>query len=240
VLGVVLLVPSIAVHRRHANHRDDGLVDAFARTVFASLPQNAVLFSWGAERSFPLQYRQTVFGDRRDVALINADQITLPWYREEASRRLGLRLPRTPGSADDATEAALIAARLRPRRPVYLEGAAMPSMIKAIGYKPSGIVAEVVDGPGVKPPDSLTDLEHLVTTQQQRAGIVGGREQRRFPNEIVVQSFVVAELEVATAFYNAHDYVGAERHLLAALRLDPDNRRIPGQLDQVRNQPRTR
>jgi hypothetical protein len=238
-IAIAIVVPSAIVHHRPANHRArNGVVDAHARTVFAALPQHAVLLSWGAERAFPLQYAQTVDHRRPDVVLVTADQLGLDWYRDQASRRLGVDLGPPPPASErpQATAAAFVGQwrRDHPERPLYLDGAAMPSLIQTVGYRPAGIVGEVVDGTGVHPPESIAGLERTVADQRRQAGMT--KVDRSFPNEIVVQSYVVAELETATAAFNANDLATTERHLVAALALDPDNRGIRQNLQKVRQQ----
>jgi 4-amino-4-deoxy-L-arabinose transferase-like glycosyltransferase len=238
-IAVLVLLPAVVVHYRPADHRPrNRVVDAHAKTVFAALPPKAVLLSWGAERAFPLQYAQTVDHRRPDVVLITADQLGLDWYRRQASERLHVDLgPPPPQGTPPQQAAAAFAAQWRtghPDRPLYLDGAAMPSLITAIGYRPQGIVGEVVDGTGVHPPTSVEALERTVAAQRRQAGMT--KVDRSFPNEFVVQSYVVAELELATAAFNAKDLATAERHLTEALGLDPGNSGIRQNLQKVRQQ----
>lgn len=61
------------------------------RSLLASAPPRAVLFTAGDNDSYPLWYAQQVEGLRPDVTLVTVPLLPAEWYRAEVARRTGLR-----------------------------------------------------------------------------------------------------------------------------------------------------
>jgi hypothetical protein len=66
------------------------------RTLLASAPPNAVLFTAGDNDSYPLWYVQQVEGQRPDVTLVTLTLLPAQWYQAEVSRRTALRWQQEP------------------------------------------------------------------------------------------------------------------------------------------------
>src|SRR6185437_3949056 len=71
IVAAAVIVPSLVVHYRAADHRGPPLADVYAEQVLAAVPQRGVLLVWGAEFGMPITYRQVVFHERRDVTVIS-------------------------------------------------------------------------------------------------------------------------------------------------------------------------
>ena len=219
VVAALVLVPSAVVHRSHASHRTPPFASQYATNVLGSLPGRSVLLVWGAERTFPLLFQQVVAGARPDVTVVAADGLGRPWYRQQAARRLGVgRL----GGRDDAPhQAQALGQRLRGERPVFLDTAAMRSLGGRLGYRPRGLVGEVVEGSGPQPPLSLDEADHLLARVYATDGVYSDPSRLRFPNRRIVSSYGRAHLELSRAYAGAGNAERATEHVNLARRVDP-------------------
>ena len=106
VLGAAVVVP-LALGNWSVVRRDSKpFADRYASTALSELPPHAAVFILGAELTQPLVYRQVVYHQRPDVAVVAADGLSYDWYREQLSRRLGVSLPPSTGnSTADAVNA---------------------------------------------------------------------------------------------------------------------------------------
>jgi hypothetical protein len=123
VLLFLLLLPAFQLagnykdNDQHVNY----IAQDYAVNTLRSLPEQAVLFTWGDSGAFPLWYLQTVERLREDVDLPHIPHLVFSWYRDE--------LPRLRPAFDgilqqDQTAAQLferLAARLQTERPVLMD-----------------------------------------------------------------------------------------------------------------------
>lgn len=219
--GVVLVPPAVAAWPV-AHRGGTPLADRYASAVFASLPRNAIVFIGSAELSQPLVYHQVVLGERPDVAVIAADGLVYPWYREVAAQELGRPLPPRVGSTRGDAEQT--ARSLLGVRPLYADPVAAQLVKGAVGFRPAGVVYALTRGKGAQPVRSAQALERTVRAQQRAAGFPDAR-LRVFPNVLLAQAtYAPAALEVARAYAEANDIPGVERALRNVLAIDPENR----------------
>jgi hypothetical protein len=220
-LAAVLIVP-LAVGNWSTVHRSDKpFATRYARAAFAELPAHAALFVMGAELTQPLIYRQVVFGQRRDVAVIAADGVEYGWYRQQLSRRLGVRLSSASGDfyEDDAR---LIRAVARVR-PVYLDPQAAQTLSGVVGYRPVGLLEQLAPGRGAQAVASPAAVEARLVAAE-RLSLFPDRSWSLWPNDYVDQAeYATAALKAAQAFYQRRDFVGMRRALLNDLMVDPGN-----------------
>ena len=231
-LGCALLVPSVVGHWSVVRRSDKPFADSFAESVFSELPPRSVLLMYSAERTQPLIYRQVVDHQRRDVVVIAADGLTYGWYREQLRRRLGLPLP--PADSNTALAMRRLAKSLRGVRPLYVDtftGQMLANQIPSlhvpggdlVGYQPVGLLAKVTGGTGPAPVSSPSSLDRTVRQAERAAGMPDSN-WLAWPNTYVFESvYLSAGLEVARAYFEAHDNAGMRSALLNQLRIDPQD-----------------
>lgn len=230
VLALAVVVPSAVVHRGPARHPARDLDERFARDLLADVAPDGVVVVGFVDHSFPVLYAQEDLGHRRDVDVVAADGLTRGWYRDQVEDRLGVEL-RVPAGEGSAAVAAELVARLRPDRPVYLDAAAQEALAGSVGYRPLGLVGEVVDGDAIEAPaDPTATTRRLVGL----AAAVPASEVRRWPGESLLVSY--RDALVRTARWAELESVPtlAEPLYEAALRLDPDDETIEQSLERVR------
>ena len=144
LLAVSVLVPSVLVHRSHADLRAPAYADEYARRVLDALPPRAVLLVGGEEYSMPMIYRQVVDHDRTDVSVASANEVALDWGRELFRRRFGLTDSLVGPTLRDSLRDLVV--DLAKTRPVYLDTTAMAYLATVVGYQTEGLVGKVVIG----------------------------------------------------------------------------------------------
>jgi hypothetical protein len=216
---VVLLAWSIAAHMRPALHRGPSFVDDYAANVFEELPSRAVLLVWGAERYFPLGYRQIAFGERRDVDVVVINQLNRPWYREQSERELGIDIP-MPEETDSRRIGAALAPQLQMTRPVYLDFAASVELRHQLGFRLEGIVAKLQEGPPVAAPS-----EELVQAMNsyRKSGLYSHPSRLRFPNYRFLLPYVHLHIEAGIGFAQRDDVANARDQFEKAVDIAPYN-----------------
>ncbi len=191
--------------------------------MLAELPEEAVLIVWGADRGFPVTYRQVVHGDRPDIDVVAGDGLAVGWYRDDASERLDLLLAST--SRDAKSETIALIERLGSDRPVFLDARASAVVADQVGFVPRGLTAQVVDGVGQQPlagPSELDRLDELVDALDRTPGL-HSEAARRWPSEELLTAYTRTHVLTANAAALAGDRPMQRRHLEAALALDPTN-----------------
>ncbi len=81
----MLLVPCLMAKENWDDHNRSGryLARDFAHNYLSSCKEQAVLFTYGDNDTFPLWYIQEVEGVRTDVRIMNLSYITADWYIEQ-------------------------------------------------------------------------------------------------------------------------------------------------------------
>jgi Protein O-mannosyl-transferase TMEM260-like len=221
VLCLAVLLPSLLEHGGAQARASAPYADRFAESVFEELPDNAVVFIFGAERTQPLIYRQVVDGDRPDVTVVAADAVGLDWYREELAARLGRPLPPSNGITIEAQAAQLIRFLSR-TRPVYLDFRTAQQLRPVLASVPHGLLAQPRIASGSQGGVPLSRFEHRVRAAGAAAGFPDP-EWQNWPNSYVLAIYTSAGLEVAREYFNRRDAAGLRRALRYVLRMDSDN-----------------
>jgi hypothetical protein len=232
ILGAAVLIPPAIAAWPVAHRASKPFADRYATTVFGELPHGAAVIVSGQDLTYPLVYRQLVQHERRDVVVIDLDASAYPWYREELSRRLGLRLP--PSTNDSILDARGLAKWLSGMRPVYFDPHAAqvlagvdPYAAKVagnrIGYRQVGLLAQFTSGVGPATVANPSVLDQAFRNAERAAGMPDST-WNDWPNDLVLQAvYSTAALEVARAYFGQHDIPGVRSALLNALRIQPDN-----------------
>lgn len=123
VLLFLLLLPlsQLAANYRDNDQQRNYSAHDYAVNTLRSLPERAVLFTWGDSGAFPLWYLQTVERLREDVDLPHIPHLVFDWYREE--------LPRLQSSFSAVLQQGqtapelfrLVAGQLQVHRPVLMD-----------------------------------------------------------------------------------------------------------------------
>ncbi|MDQ3109159.1 MAG: hypothetical protein M3R17_04625 [Bacteroidota bacterium] len=71
----------------------DGIILTAAKSYLASCDSNAILFTWGDNDTYPLEYLQFFKGFRTDVTLLNLSLLNLHSILEQAAKGKGKSLP---------------------------------------------------------------------------------------------------------------------------------------------------
>lgn len=82
-----------------AAKRSGGFPDAlveYSRLILDALPQNAIMFTYGDDDTFPIWYLQLVEGVRQDVSVVHIGLIELPWYEHLIDRGVPHWITPTP------------------------------------------------------------------------------------------------------------------------------------------------
>ncbi|MDQ1465748.1 MAG: hypothetical protein QOH10_163, partial [Actinomycetota bacterium] len=218
-LVVMVLAPSILVHYRYANHRQPPFADRYAHRVLAALPPHAALVVLQADHTFPLVYRQAVFGDRPDVSIVITTSLQFGWYREQLERTVHLPSPVRAGSTDQQVYALI--AELRKTRPVFIDTGMMASYQTHIPFRLRGLVAEVVNGRA----ETSIDRGALAATliRNDRSDGIAGHAYLRYPNVAIQFLYARAHIELAKEFAAAHELEPARTELARALDDFPDD-----------------
>ena len=218
-LFAIVLVPSVLVHYPLANHRQSPIADRYAQRVFSQLPPHAAIFVYQGDLSFPLVYRQAVFGDRPDVSVIIETSLQFGWYREQIERALHLRSP-VPAGPSDRQVQTLIAELRADRRPVFVGTDMMLFHPSDIPFRLEGLVGEVVN----RGSETAIDRDALAAAllQADRSDGIGGRVVP-FPNGFVHYLYARSPIQLAKLFAAAKQIEPARTELARAIADYPDD-----------------
>ena len=222
--ALVLLVGALALNARPANHRVPDFAGAYAANVLDGLPQHAVLFTYGIEPSFALDYAQIVRHERPDVTVYRIAQLRRGWYREE------MRLPaldtgtitgRGVGDADYAETVRLARQLMAQGRPVYVDLSAAyagKTQLEPLGLQHQGLVA-LARGGGEPVSLGVAQTEAALARYDE-AGITGPAAHR-YPANRFLDPYAVAHAELGLAYQQRGQLRPAAAQFARALAIDP-------------------
>ncbi|HVJ97400.1 MAG TPA: tetratricopeptide repeat protein, partial [Acidimicrobiia bacterium] len=221
-LAAAVVVPSLLVHRRHANLRAPVFADSYGQRVLDALPEDAVLVVWGEEFSMPMQFQRLVNDRRPDVSIVSANSLGLQWSREQLTDRYGL------GDALRRDRMELMIKKMidrfeEQRRPVYFDTTAMRVLAPYEGYRTEGLVGKAVDGNAGA--HTVRDVDAIADSLQraERADGYSDPDQQGFVSQIGYAIYGRAHIELAKAYALRAELPAAVEHLRRALALNPDD-----------------
>jgi hypothetical protein len=124
LLSLVMVLPLCvcALHYQENDQHENYIAFDYASNSLKSLPQGAVLYTWGDSGAFPLWYLQGVERMRDDLDLLHTPHLVFAWYLDgfpELFRNSALRsIPEQIGPEDALF---ISASEQFPRRPVYVD-----------------------------------------------------------------------------------------------------------------------
>jgi hypothetical protein len=220
-LAAAAIVPLLIVGWPVAHRSDNAYADRYAETVFSELPPHAILFVWGSDLNFPLQYRQIAYHQRTDVTVVAVGGLRFRWYRQELSRTLGRRLP--PLEAKTVPDVANVIRWAGRLRPVYIDEQASEFLSGVVGFQTIGLVSRVT--PGTTKPSTIAPalLQQRLLAAERFAGMPSP-DWTVWPNLYLNQAdYASVGLKAARYFYDEHDIAGLRGALLNVARIDPGN-----------------
>ena len=228
-LAMVLPVSVCLLHYQENDQHDNYIAFDYASNSLRSLPQGAIMYTWGDSGAFPLWYLQGVERMRDDLDLLHTPHLVFEWYLDgfpELFRNSALRS--VPGDQIAPEDALFISvAEQFPRRPVYVDFSTRYS-VPFRDFQPHqrGICYRL-DRVGVPltPPDP--DVWGLYTLR----GIVGGDMFfRDLDTGKAIQIYAAAHMEAGESLLRMGRGAGAAE-LQSALRISPD---LAPQVNQLR------
>ena len=125
ILSLLLVLPVVVLllHYQENDQHENYIAFDYASNTLKSLPQGAVMYTWGDSGAFPLWYVQGVERMRDDLDLLHTPHLVFPWYLDgfpELFRYSALRSVPSDGiSPEDALF--LSASEQFARRPVFVD-----------------------------------------------------------------------------------------------------------------------
>jgi len=224
MLILVLIVPSMALHRAPATQLQAPIADRYARQLLVPLPRHAVVFAGSQSSSYPLLLAQQ-HGTRPDVSVIAVDGLATHWYRDRAAHELGRDLPPVGPKRGSGVALRLID-DLRPRS-VYLDMEAQRALGTRVAYRPIGLSARALnDGQGFQEPAHPAKLVAQIAAGARRAGADTDPARGRWPNDEIIGAYARPVLLIAQSALDRGDRDLARKALKVALQLEPQNHTV--------------
>jgi hypothetical protein len=222
LLSLVMTLPIVvcALHYQENDQHENYIAFDYAANSLKSLPQGAVLYTWGDSGAFPLWYLQGVERMRDDLDLLHTPHLVFPWYLDAFP---GLfqdsQLRNLPGDQVGPEDALFISANEQfPRRPVYIDFSTKYS-VPFRDFQPHqrGICYRLERaGTPLSPPDP--DIWRYYTLR----GIVGGDMFfRDLDTGKAIQIYAAAHLEAGESLIRMRIPAGVAE-LEAARRISPE------------------
>ena len=95
VAALVLMAPIIMGFENFDDHSRNGMYASrdYAKNFLNSVDQNAIIFTYGDNDTYPLWYVQEVENVRRDVRIVNLSLIAVDWYINKLRRKVNDSAP---------------------------------------------------------------------------------------------------------------------------------------------------
>ncbi len=119
----VLPVAVCALHYRENDQHENYIAYDYAENTLRSLPQGAVMYTWGDSGAFPLWYLQGVERMREDLDLPHTPHLVFDWYLDGFPQMFANSRLRSLSADQLSPENALLVSVSEqfPRRPVYID-----------------------------------------------------------------------------------------------------------------------
>ena len=220
---LILLALPVTVCCRHYVENDQHenyVAFDYASNSLRSLPQHAVMYTWGDSGAFPLWYLQGVEKMRGDLDLLHTPHLVFQWYLEsfpDIFRNSQLRsIPVEMMSSDNALKLSI--SELIGSRPVFVDFSTRYSVpLTPYGVIQRGICYQLVtSGTAPYPPDLST--WHLYTSR----GLDGGMFFRDIDTTKALMIYANSHMESGDTLLRLGRESEGHAELNIAVRLSPE------------------
>ena len=219
-LLLALPVAVCALHYQENDQHENYIAFDYAANTLRSLPQGAVMYTWGDSGAFPLWYLQGVERMREDLDLLHTPHLVFGWYLDGFPEMFRNSRLRTEPSDQLSPENALLisATEQFARRPVYVDFSTRYSVPFSY-FQPHqrGIIYRLErSGVPLTPPDS--DVWPLYTLR----GISGEMFFRDLDTGKAIQIYAAAHMEAGESLLRMGQAAAGVYELKAAARISPE------------------
>lgn len=222
VFLMAVLPAALCTSNYHENdQRENYLAYDYAVNTFRSLPEGAVLFTWGDSGAFPLWYVQGVEKMREDLDLLHIPHLQFDWYLDSFPHLFRHSVLRKMSVESLPIRDVLFLAmeEQRARRPVFLDFSTRYSVESgSLHLLQRGIVYRVQDRTAVKagvPDTAVWDVYSL-------RGILGERLFfRDLDSEKAIQIYAYSRLEAGRTLLSLGRIGEGAAELVMSGRLSP-------------------
>ena len=227
VFLLALPVTVCALHYVENDQHQNYVAFDYASNSLRSLPQGAVLYTWGDSGAFPLWYLQGVEKMREDLDLLHTPHLVFTWYLDafpELFRDSILRrIPAETLPPDDVLKFSI--AELIQRRPIVIDFSTRYSIpLGDYGMLQRGITYQLHKNPGFTPLDS--SLWNLYITR----GLSSDMFFRDLDTGKAILIYATAHMESAEALLRSGRTAEGIAELRVAERISPE---LGGQIAQI-------
>jgi hypothetical protein len=226
-LPVTICALNYVENDQHLNY----IANDYASNTLRTLPQGAVLYTWGDSGAFPLWYLQGVEKMREDVDLLHTPHLVFTWYLDAFPNVFKQSILRAIPLETQAPETVLkmaISEQIN-KRPVYVDFSTRYSVpFESYALMQRGICYQLryQEGGGTGVPDpSIWDLYSL-------RGISGGMFFRDLDTGKAILIYANSHVEAGEALIRFGRFEEAKQQLLIAEQLAPE---MKGQVSQIRS-----
>lgn len=139
LLALLFVFPAtvLALHYRENDQHENYIAFDYAENTLRSLPQGAVMYTWGDSGAFPLWYLQGVERMREDLVLPHTPHLVFDWYLDTMPQIFaGSRIRSLSPEQFSAENALLVSiSEQYPLRPVYVDFSTRYS-VQLNGFQP--------------------------------------------------------------------------------------------------------
>jgi len=151
-----LPVTVCAMHYVENDQHENFVAYDYATNLFRSLPQGAVMYTWGDSGAFPLWYLQGVERMREDLDLLHTPHLVFTWYLDafpELFKHSVLRSIALESQPPDTVLKLSIAEQIE-KRPVFVDFSTRYSVqLDTYRLAQRGLCYQVIRGESSPPPD---------------------------------------------------------------------------------------
>jgi hypothetical protein len=226
-LPVTICALNYVENDQHLNY----IANDYASNTLRTLPQGAVLYTWGDSGAFPLWYLQGVEKMREDVDLLHTPHLVFTWYLDAFPNVFKQSILRAIPLDTQAPETVLkmaISEQIN-KRPVYVDFSTRYSVpFESYALMQRGICYQLryQEGGGTGVPDpSIWDLYSL-------RGISGGMFFRDLDTGKAILIYANSHVEAGEALIRFGRFEEAKQQLMIAEQLAPE---MKGQVSQIRS-----
>jgi hypothetical protein len=233
VAGLLMALPfticslNYVVNDQHLNY----IANDYAGNTLRTLPQGAILYTWGDSGAFPLWYLQGVERMREDVDLLHTPHLVFDWYLDGFPKLFKNSVLRAIPLETQAPENVLKMAISEQigTRPVYVDFSTRYSIpFESFALLQKGICYQLKyqEGGGTGVPDpSVWDLYSL-------RGMSGDMFFRDLDTGKAILIYANSHIETGEALIRFGSFNEARQQLILAEQIAPETKR---QVDQIRS-----